>query len=76
MKTILSDDVVHAPVCKIKPHLQASHIEQIESWLRDGVIAPADSPRGSPLVPVAKKDGSTQWGVVFSKSNKYMLPEA
>ena len=38
-----------------KDNLQA----QLDSWLKDGVITPAESPWGSPLVPVAKKDRET-----------------
>ena len=61
MKIVLQDDVtpVRAAVRKIKTHHQESLRKQIDSWLRDGVIAPAVSPWGSPLVPVVKKDGTT-----------------
>ena len=61
MKIVLQPHVtpVRAPVRKIRPQLEADLRKQIDSWLRDGVIAPAASPWGSPLVPVAKKDGTT-----------------
>ena len=62
MKIVLSNDAVpvHTPVHKIKLHLLDSLPTQIDSWLKDGVIVPAVSPWGSPLVYVAKKVGSTR----------------
>ena len=48
---------------RIEPQLEQSLREKIESWQRDGVIVPATSPWASPLVPVAKKDGSTHWAI-------------
>ena len=38
---------------------------QLDSWLKDRIIKPAESPWGSPLALVAKKDGKTSWGVNF-----------
>ena len=71
MKIVLDEGVkpVRALVCKIKPALQDSLHRQIDSWLQDGVIAPTISPWGSPLVPVAKKDGTTQWAVDYRELN-------
>ena len=67
---------VRAPVRQIKPALEASLKEQIDSWLQDVVIAPPDSPWASPLVPMAKKDGSTRWANNYCKLNKYTIPDA
>ena len=60
IKLVKGATPVRAPVRRIKPALEASLKEQIDSWLRDDVIAPAESLWASPLVPVAKKDGSTR----------------
>ena len=57
MRIVLQDNITL--VRKIRPQYQESLHKQIDSWLQDGVIAPAVSPWGSPLVPVAKKDGTT-----------------
>ena len=34
---------------------------QIDEWIEQGVIEPANSPWASPLVPVKKKDGRMRW---------------
>ena len=31
--------------------------EQLDEWIQQGVMKPANSPWASPLVPVKKKDG-------------------
>ena len=78
MKIVLESNVtpVRAAVRKIKPQHQESLRKQIDSWLQDGVIAPAVSPWGSPLVPVAKKDGTTRWAVDYRELNCHTLPDA
>ena len=49
------------PVCaKVRPLSKISKDnlkQQLNLWLKDGVILLTESPWGSPLVPVAKKDG-------------------
>ena len=50
-----------APEYTQKDNLRA----QLDSWLKDGVISPAESLWGLPLFPVAKKHGDTRWAVDF-----------
>ena len=35
--------------------------DQLDEWIQQGIIEPANSPWASPLVPVKKKDGRTRW---------------
>jgi len=46
--------------------------------LKDRVIAPVESlwGQGSPLVPLAKKDGSIRWSIDYRELNRYTLPDA
>ena len=78
MKIVLRDDAVptRAHVRRVKPQLQESLKLQLESWEKDGVIMPATSPWASPLVPVAKKDGSTRWAVVYRVLNECTIPDS
>merc|ERR1712155_82732 len=68
------------PVCaKVRPLSSAQKANlraQIDSWLKDGVIVPAESPWGSPLVPVAKKDGETRWAVDFRALNAVTIADS
>ena len=56
--------------------MEESLHDQLNSWLRDGVIAPVVSPWGSPHVPVAKKDSSSRGAVDYREQNKYTLSDA
>ena len=49
---------------------------QIAGWLKDGVVEPAESPWGSPLVPVAKKDGATRWAVDYRALNAVTVADS
>ena len=68
------------PVCaKVRPLSKAQKDNlraQLDSWLKDGVITPAESPWGSPLVPVAKKDGETRWAVDFRALNAVTIADS
>ena len=44
-----------------------------DSWLSDNIIAPAQPPKVSPLVPVAMKEGSP--GVDCRELNKFTVPK-
>lgn len=43
---------------------------ELEERLRLGVVEPSDSPWLSPLLPIAKRDGSWRWVVDFRKLNE------
>ena len=68
------------PVCaKVRPlsNAQKTNLQaQLNSWLKDGVIAPVKSHWGSPLVPVAKKDGETRWAVNFRALNAVTIADS
>ena len=40
------------------------------------MIVPATSPWASPLVPVAKKDGSTRWAIDYRALNQFIVPNS
>ena len=46
------------------PQQQAELKEQLDAWLKEGVIRPSKSSWARPLVPVKKKDGRTRWCVL------------
>ena len=52
---------VKQKVRPLPPPLKKDLKGQLDEWLRDCVIEPADSPWASPLVPVKKKNGATRW---------------
>ena len=47
------------------PQQQAKLREQLNKWLKEGVIRPSKSRWASLLVPVKKKDGRTRWCVDY-----------
>ena len=49
----------------LNPTMKESLDEQIQDWLRQGVIQASESEYSSPLVPVKKKDGEVCWCVDF-----------
>ena len=68
------------PVCaKVSPlsNMQKENLKaQLDSWLQDGIITPAESPWGSPLVPVAKKNGVTRWAMDFRVLNTVTITDS
>ena len=47
----------------------------MEKMLRQGVIQPSKCPWASPVVLVAKKDGSTWFCIDYRTFNVYLLPK-
>ena len=67
------DTGTHSPIKQL-PHrtpfsLRKRTKELIESMLKQGVITNSNSPWASPIVLVAKKDGSTRFCVDYRKLN-------
>ena len=48
-------------VRSLNPDQRANLKEQLDKWIQQGVIEPANSPWASPSVLVKKKDGRTRW---------------
>ena len=49
---------------------------QLQVWLRDGVIRAGNSPWGSALVPVLKKDNMLRWTVDYRLVNRVTVPDS
>ena len=45
----------------LNPDQRGNLKEQLDEWIQQGIIEPANSPWALPLVPVKKKDGRTRW---------------
>ena len=48
----------------------------LETWNREGVTEPANSPWGAPLIPVPKKDGRIRWCVDFRRLNAVTVKDS
>ena len=59
-KIDMDDEVppVHCPLYKMSPLKLEEAKEQIESMLEHNFVKPSDSPYGTPVLFVTKKDGS------------------
>jgi len=45
----------------LNPDQRANLKEQLDEWIQQGIIEPANSPWAPPLIPVKKKDERTRW---------------
>ena len=45
----------------LNPNQRANLKDQLDEWIQQGIIEPANSPWALPLVQVKKKDGRTRW---------------
>ena len=59
----------------LNPALTKDLQEQVDKWLRAGVIEPSASPFNFQLVPVLKKNGKTRWCVDFRNLNERTLKD-
>ena len=51
------------------PQQQVELKAQLDKWMKEGVIRLLKSPWASPLFPVKKRDGQTQWCVNYHAVN-------
>ncbi|GFV66216.1 retrovirus-related Pol polyprotein from transposon 412, partial [Trichonephila clavipes] len=49
--------------------------KQIEEWLNEGIIRPSSSEYASPIVMVAKKDGSSRKCIDYRKLNQKLVKD-
>ena len=59
----------------MNPDQRANLKEQLDEWIQQGVIKPANSPWASPLVPV-KKDGRIRWVTDLRLLNDVTIKDA
>ena len=60
----------------LNPDQRANLKEQLDEWIQQGIIEPANSPWASPLVPVKKKDGRTRWVTDLRLLNDVTIKDA
>ena len=78
----LEDDIppIHRSLYKMSPRELQEAKDQIQSMLEHGFIRPSDSPYGSPVLFVPKKDGSLRFCIDYrwlnkkTVRNRYPLP--
>lgn len=76
MNIIVKDeDPVHQRPRRLSPSEKAMVDEQIEQWIREGVIQPTYSEYASPIVLIRKKDGSIRICIDYRWVNKKILKE-
>ena len=60
----------------LNPYQRANLKEQLDEWIQQGIIEPANSPWASPLVPVKKKDGRMRWVTDLRLLNDVTIKDA
>ena len=50
--------------------------EQLDIWLKEGIVQPSSSPWSSPLVLVKKKDGGVRYAVDYRQLNDVCVPDS
>ena len=64
------------PVRLLNPDQKENLQDQIDMWLKQGVIEPSVSPWASPLVPMKKKEGQTRWVTDLRELNKQTVKDS
>jgi len=60
----------------LNPDQCANLKEQLDEWIQQGIIEPANSPWASPLVPVKKKDRRMRWVTDLRQLNDVTIKDA
>ena len=60
----------------LNPDQRANLMEQLDDWIQQGIIEPANSPWASPLIPVKKEDGRTRWVTDLRQLNDVTIKDA
>ena len=71
-----SDRPVHLPHCTILPQLLGEVHKCLDTWLRQGIIRPSQSPYASQVVIVQKKSGEICLCMDYRKLNSIMVRDA
>lgn len=81
LKLVLADEIpVSQPPRRLAPRESKFVVEQIDEWLKDGIIQPSNSEYASPIVVRPKKDGSMRLCIDYRQLNakvvrdRYPLP--
>ena len=68
---------VHRDRCRpLNPQLKESLREQIDLWLKEGIIEECNSPWASAMVPVSKAGGGVRWCVDYRPLNKMTIHDS
>ena len=70
------DRPVYLPHCTIPPQLLGEVHKCLDTWLRQGIIRPSQSPYASQVVIVQKKSGEIHLCVDYQKLNSIMVRDA
>ena len=60
----------------LNPDQRANLKEQLDEWIQQQIIEPANCPWASPLVPVKKKDGRTRCVTDLRQLNDVTIKDA
>ena len=60
----------------LNPQQEESLKEQIDTWMKEGVIQPSESPWNAPIVPALKKNGDWRWCLNYQNLNDKVEKDA
>ena len=59
----------------LNPIMEASLREQVDHWLKTGVVEPSQSPWSFPVLPVPKKNGKIRWVIDYRRLNEVTIKD-